>query len=742
MTTTELDAHAKPVDLVIDGMTCAACAARIERKLNKKDGVTATVNFATKRATVTRQTDIGTDELIDIVRAAGYRASLPVQRAVSTEDAETSALRLRFLTAAFLGLPVMALAMVPMLQFPTWQWVSLALASTVVWVCGWPFHRSALTNLRHGSTTMDTLVSMGVTVSYLWSVYALVLGGAGMIGMRHEFTLALVPSARADSYLEVAVGVVAFLLLGRWLESRAKRKAGAAMHALLALAAKDVVVVRDGSETRIPIGDLCVGDKFVVRPGEKIATDGTVNAGHSTVDKSLLTGESMPQEVGIGDTLVGGTINVSGRLIATATKVGTDTQLAQLTKLVQQAQAGKAKVQRLADRISAIFVPLVLGVAVLTLASWLFAGRPLEFAMTAAVAVMVIACPCALGLATPTALLVGTGRGAQLGILVKGPEVLESTRKVDTIVLDKTGTVTTGQMSVVKVHTASGTTQAELLRFAGAVESASEHPVAAAVVRAAVAELGADLDEVTQFHNHAGLGVSGLVSGHNVLAGQVKILDDLALPADLDLAYQDLRSQGRSIVVVAWDDEVRGLLAVADTVRPSSAFAIQQFRQLGLRPMLLTGDNAATANQVAAEVGICNEDVIADVLPKDKARVIRELREQGRIVAMVGDGVNDAAALASADLGLAMGTGTDAAIEASDLTLIRGDLLGAVAAIRLSRRTLTVIKGNVFWAFAYNIAGIPLAALGMLNPMLAGAAMAFSSVFVVSNSLRLRRFNP
>jgi Cu+-exporting ATPase len=739
MTTTESRPHDR-VELAIGGMTCASCANRIERKLNKLDGVTATVNYATEKASVEFPVGMRVEDLVSTVQAAGYEATPPADDR-SEADEPASELGPRVLISAFLGVPVIALSMVPAWQLPAWQWFSLALSSVVVWVCGWPFHRAAAVNLRHGSSTMDTLVSMGVLVAYLWSLYALVFGGAGAIGMTHEFSLVPRPSTTGDIYLEVAVGVTTFLLLGRWLEARSKRSAGAALRALLALGAKEVAVLRDGREVRVPVESLRVDERFVVRPGERIATDGVIAEGASAVDRSMVTGESVPEEVGVGDAVVGGTVNAGGRLVVVATKVGGDTQLARMAALVEQAQSGKAEVQRLADRVSAVFVPVVLGIAVLTLATWLLIGRPVEFAVTAAVAVLVIACPCALGLATPTALLVGTGRGAQLGILVKGPEVLESTRRVDTIVLDKTGTVTTGKLALVDVITADGIERADLLRVAGAVEDGSEHPIAAAIVRGAGAEVG-ELPSVTDFANAEGLGVTAKLDGRSVVVGRPRLLaaHGIVLPDDLVTAMAASERAGRTVVAVAVDGRVHGLLAVTDAVKPTSAQAVRALRALGLRPMLLTGDNSVVAQAVAAEVGIDSADVIAEVLPSEKVDAVRKLQADGRVVAMVGDGVNDAPALAAADLGLAMGTGSDVAIEAGDLTLVRGDLVVAVDAIRLSRRTLGVIRGNLFWAFAYNVACLPLAALGLLNPMLAGAAMAGSSVFVVTNSLRLKRF--
>ncbi|MEU4376750.1 heavy metal translocating P-type ATPase [Pseudonocardia alni] len=727
-------------------MTCASCANRIERKLNKLDGVTATVNYATEKARISAPGGVGLDTLLGTVEAAGYTATPPSAGADEDPERDLRDLRNRLIGAAVLSVPVVVLAMTPAWQFVGWQWVSLLLTLPVWGWAGAPFHRAAWTNLRHGAATMDTLVSMGTTAALAWSLYALFLGTAGMPGMVHPFELTI---SRTDGsgniYLEVVAAVVTFVLAGRYVELRSRRRAGAALRALLQMGAKDVTVLRDGAEVRVAVDDLAVGEEFVVRPGEKVATDGEVVDGRSAVDVSMLTGESVPVEVRAGDTVVGGCVNSGGRLVVRATRVGSDTALAQMARLVEEAQNGKAEVQRLADRISAVFVPVVAVIAAATLLVWILTGALASTAFTAAVAVLIIACPCALGLATPTALLVGTGRGAQTGILIKGPEILESTRRVDTVVLDKTGTVTTGTMALTGVHTADGTDEATVLRLAGALESASEHPVAAAIAGAATERVG-DLPAVTDFANHEGLGVQGVVDGHAVLVGRPRLLEQwsVPLPDDLAAVAADEAARGRTTVAVAWDGAARAVFVVADTVKPTSAEAIAEFRRLGLRPVLLTGDNRAVAETVAREVGIepGPDSVIADVLPADKLAVVERLQEQGRVVAMVGDGVNDAAALARADLGLAMGTGTDVAIEASDITLVRGDLRAAADAVRLSRRTLGTIRGNLFWAFAYNTAAIPLAAFGLLNPMIAGAAMAFSSVCVVLNSLRLRRFRP
>ncbi|MFE6945351.1 heavy metal translocating P-type ATPase [Streptomyces chartreusis] len=733
-------AAASVVELLIGGMTCASCAARVEKKLNRMDGVTATVNYATEKARVSYPAGIEVADLVAVVEKTGYTAEEPAppqpapERDQAPEDPEPAAYRGRLVVSALLTVPVIALSMIPALQFDNWQWLALTLASPVVVWGGLPFHRAAFTNARHGAATMDTLISMGTLAAFGWSLWALFLGDAGMPGMHDtfEFTASRVDGA-SQIYLEVASGVVTFILLGRYLEARSKRRAGAALRALMELGAKDVAVLRDGREVRVPVEGLAVGDRFVVRPGEKIATDGTVVEGASAVDAALLTGESVPVDVTVGDAVTGATVNAGGRLVVEATRVGADTRLARMARLVEDAQNGKAEVQRLADRISAVFVPAVIVLAVATFGAWLGLTDDAVAAFTAAVAVLIIACPCALGLATPTALMVGTGRGAQLGILIKGPEVLESTRRVDTVVLDKTGTVTTGRMTLQKVYVADGADEEQVLRLAGAVEHASEHPVARAVAAGAEERAGR-LPQVEEFRNVPGQGVRGRVEGRDVAVG--RLFD--ALPTELVRAREEAERDGRTAVVVGWDGAARGVIAVADAVKETSAEAVRELRALGLTPVLLTGDNRAVAEAVADAVGI--DQVIAEVLPEEKVEAVRRLRREGRCVAMVGDGVNDAAALATADLGLAMGTGTDAAIEASDLTLVRGDLRVAADAIRLSRRTLATIRGNLVWAFGYNVAALPLAAAGLLNPMIAGAAMAFSSVFVVSNSLRLRTF--
>ncbi|WP_052866972.1 heavy metal translocating P-type ATPase [Streptomyces niger] len=803
------------VELAIGGMTCASCAARVEKKLNRMEGVTATVNYATEKAKVAYDPGVEIADLIATVERTGYTARepepeppAPALTPASTPapapasgahdeppavpqsgpDQALAALRQRLVVSAVLAAPVVALSMIPVLQFDNWQWLCLTLAAPVVVWGAYPFHRAAWTNLRHGAATMDTLVSLGTLAAFGWSLWALFFGHAGMPGMRHGFDLtARGGDGSSAIYLEAAAGVTAFLLLGRYLEARSKRKAGAALRALMDLGAKDVTVLRDGREVREPVDRLAVGDRFVVRPGEKIATDGTVLQGASAVDASMLTGESVPVDVGPGDAVTGATVNTAGRLVVEATRIGSDTRLARMAQLVEDAQSGKAEAQRLADRISAVFVPVVLVIALATLVVRLLVTGDATASFTAAVAVLIIACPCALGLATPTALMVGTGRGAQLGILIKGPEVLESTRRVDTVVLDKTGTVTTGRMSLYEAVPAADADEETLLRLAGALEHASEHPVARAIAEGAQKRVG-ELPAVERFENVPGLGVRGAVDGHEVVVGRARLFTEslekaatglpaegpegtgtdlpakglesadlrgggpegtalpaedpegTGLPAELVAARDRAEAAGRTAVLVAWDGRARGVLSVADTVKDGSAEAIARLRALGLTPVLLTGDNEAVASSVAREVGIATDQVFAEVMPEEKVAVVRRLQEEGRTVAMVGDGVNDAAALAQADLGLAIGTGTDAAIEAGDLTLVRGDLRVAADAIRLARRTLGTIKGNLFWAFGYNIAAIPLAVAGLLDPMIAGAAMAFSSVFVVTNSLRLRSF--
>ena len=840
------------LDLAVEGMTCASCVARVEKRLNQVPGASATVNLALESAhvelTVPDDASGLADEeaLLAAVRRAGYDARVTGRRGdvpaatgpapdavpgtaapaartgtgtgtvtgtgtgtgagrtepghpdlapsphataaghAASDDADLSAptpdrgadLRRRLRVSAVLSVPVLLLSMVPALQFDGWQWVVAALALPVATWAAWPFHRAAARAARHGASTMDTLVSIGIVAATAWSVWALVLGGAGRIGMRMEPTLwpraGHAGMGMPELYFEVAAVVTTFLLAGRYAEHRSRRRAGDALRALLDLGAKDAtLLVTDATGRRVerpvPAAQLRVGDLFAVRPGEKIATDGVVVEGTSAVDASLVTGEPVPVDVGPGAPVTGATVSTSGHLVVRATRVGEDTVLAQIGRLVAAAQTGKAQVQRLADRISAVFVPVVLVLALGTLVAWLATGSGAQAAFTAAVAVLIIACPCALGLATPTALLVGTGRGAQLGVLIKGPEILESTRRVDTVVLDKTGTVTEGRMAVVGVVPADGTSADDVLRLAGAVERLSEHPIARAIAQAGagvasrtvrqtsptIAPVGADGvgigdDQVLDFRTEAGSGVSGVVRtahqglglGTRVLVGRPGWLRStgVAVDADLETAFRAAEDQGGTAVMAAWNGTARGVVVLRDPVKATSAEAVAELRALGLRPVLLTGDNAGAAREAARQVGIAEADVVAEVLPADKVDVVRRLQAQGARVAMVGDGVNDAAALAAADLGLAMGTGTDVAIEAADLTLVRGDLRSAGQAIRLSRATLRIIQQNLFWAFAYNVAAIPLAALGLLNPMIAGAAMAFSSVLVVTNSLRLRRF--
>ncbi len=735
------------INLEIGGMTCASCATRIERKLNKIEGVTATVNYATEKARV-QATGVDTAALIAAVEAVGYTAELPapptpmvVADAAPPVDREVVALRHRLIVSGSLALPVVLLSMIPGLQFPNWQWLALTLSAPVVVWGAWPFHRAAAVNARHGAATMDTLISVGVIAAFGWSLYALFFGRAGVPGMHMTFTLIGNPGMGASEiYLEVASAVTVFILAGRYIEARAKKQSGAALQALLELGAKDATVLRNGAEERVPVGSLVPGDIIVVRPGEKIATDGLITDGASAVDLSMLTGESMPSEVGPGDRVVGATVNVGGRLLVEVTRVGADTELARIARMVEDAQSGKAEAQRLADRVSAVFVPVVIGLSLLTFVAWFVISGSAVLAFTAAVATLIVACPCALGLATPTALLVGTGRGSQLGIIIRGPQVLEQTRTVDTIVLDKTGTITTGKMAVTEVNVFGAVSADELVRVAAATEFGSEHPIARAIVDRAQAT-GGVLADAEAFAAHAGQGVQAIVDGRLILAGRADWLKDswsVAIPAEAMAAVSAAEAVGATVIAVAWDGEFRGIITVRDTVKGTSVEAILRFRKLGLRPILLTGDNPGAADAVAAEVGI--DEVHAAVTPQGKLDLIHSLQAEGRVVAMVGDGVNDSAALAAADLGIAMGGGTDAAIAASDITIVGGDLLVVADAVRLARRTLGTIKGNLFWAFAYNVAAIPVAMLGLLNPLLAGAAMAFSSVFVVTNSLRLRRF--
>ena len=751
------------VDLDIEGMTCASCAARIEKKLTKLDGVSATVNYATNRALVLAPQKVTAADLIAAVEKAGYGASVHHPDSPEPPD-PADLLKRRLAVALALAIPVILVSMIPALQFPGWQWVALALTTPIVTWCAWPFHRSAVVNARHGATTMDTLISLGTTAAYLWSLYAMVFGKAGRIGLKHTFELTLTRHhADMNIYFEAAAGIIAFILLGRWFEARSRREAGSAIRALLELGAKQVTVLRGDREVTIKPDDLAVDDLFVVRPGEKIATDGVVVEGSSAIDTALVTGESVPVDVRPDSPVIGATVNTTGRLVVRATRVGADTQLAQMARLVEQAQTGKAPVQRLADQISGIFVPIVLALSLATAAGWLIAGESLGFAVTAAVAVLIIACPCALGLATPTALLVGTGRGAELGIIIAGPEVLESSRQVDTIVLDKTGTLTTGAMTAGDVVVADGEDRSEVIEAAAAVERGSEHPISRAIAALAGQSVAAPASAGQPAHSTSiaqsdpvttppvtasavqaipGRGVVGTVDGREVLVGNAALMNDRGLSTSDQLVDAVRASQGRgqTTVLVGWAGVVRGVISVSDQPRPSAARAVTAYRELGLTPVLLSGDHQAAASDIARTVGIT--DVIAEVSPADKVAEIRRLQAEGKTVAMVGDGVNDAAALAQADLGIAMGSGTDAAIAASDLTLMQSDPLAAADAVRLSRATLRTIRGNLFWAFAYNVAALPVAALGFLNPMVAGAAMAFSSVFVVSNSLRLKRFRP
>jgi Cu+-exporting ATPase len=736
------------IELAINGMTCASCATRVEKRLNRLDGVEATVNYATERASVrfADQTATTAQDLIAAVQQAGYEAILPSPGNAASElqHDPVDDLRRRLTFAAIASLPLVALGMIPALQFEYWQWISLQLATPVLVWAGWPFHRAAWINLRHGTATMDTLISIGTIAAWAWSVLSLLFLDAGVPGMRHE--LSLLPERggpTGDVYFEAVGVVVTFLLAGRWFEARAKRSAGAALRALLELGADEVSILdADGVEHRIPIEELKVDHRFIVRPGEKVATDGIVYKGVSAIDRSLLTGESVPVDVHPGEAVTGATVNTGGGLlIVRATRVGADTALARIGRLVTDAQTGKAPVQRLADRIAGVFVPVVLAIAAATLGFWMGAGDT-GLAFAAAVAVLIIACPCALGLATPTALLVGTGRGAQLGVLIRGPEILESTRRVDTIVIDKTGTATTGKMSLQELKVAEGVSREQALWLVGALQNGSEHPIGRAIA-AAARRLEAPAAQVEDFASHPGLGVQGTVAGRAIIAGRPALLANadpsLSLPPELEDARLAAEAEGRTAIAASWDGAARALFVVADRVKPGSREAIARLRELGLRTILLTGDNAATARAVATRIGV--DDVIAEVLPGEKAEIVKRLQADGRVVAMVGDGVNDAPALAQADLGMAIGTGTDVAIEASDITLVSGDLRLAGDALRLSRRTLRTIKVNLFWAFAYNVAALPLAAAGLLNPMIAGVAMAASSVFVVVNSLRLRGFH-
>ena len=746
---TELRVPVQTIELDVQGMTCASCAARIEKKLNRLEGVNATVNYATEKATVHAGTSTTTQTLIETIEKTGYHATLPAE-SPRDPDLELRRLRRRLIITAALSVPVIMTAMVPAWQFPWWQWISFALTCVVVTWGAWPFHRATLLNLQHGNATMDTLISLGTFAAFGWSAYALFFGAAGEIGFTHPFELRLVRHApTANLYLEAAVGITTFLLLGRYLEARAKRRSGAALRALLDLTPSQATLLTSDGEMVVDISQLHVADRFVVRPGERVATDGVIVSGHSALDTSTVTGESVPVEAGPGDAVVGATVNTHGRLVVEATRVGADTQLAQVVRMVAEAQSGKAAVQRLADRVSEVFVPIVIALAVATLGFWLGQGSGVSFAFTSAVAVLIIACPCALGLATPTALLVGTGRGAQLGIVISGPEVLESARHLDTIVLDKTGTITEGRLAVLAVTAGGGSTADEVIMAAGAAESGSEHPIARAITGYARAR--GSLATLSKLHNRPGLGVRAELSesggpmsqpdsDKSVFVGRHELMEaeGLLVAEELRKAYTAEQAQGRTAVLVGWAGEARGVIAVADVLKPTSAEAVRRLRGLGLRPVLLTGDHEAAARTVAAEVGV--DEVIANVLPQQKVAEVMRLQKDGHQVAMVGDGVNDAAALAQSDLGIALGTGTDAAMHASDLTLISGDLRVAADAVRLSRATLRTIHANLWWAFGYNVVALPLAAIGFLNPMIAAAAMALSSLFVVTNSLRLLRF--
>jgi len=734
----------REIELSIDGMSCAACAVRIEKKLNKIGDVSATVNYATATARVTAPSAMPVQALTTVIEAAGYSARDASEAADDGQAAErdTAYLRRRLILALVFFVPLtdlsLLLSLVPADRFPGWQWALIACAAPVALWAAWPFHRAALANARHGAATMDTLVSLGIIAACGWSVYAMFALDRGTDG--ESVLRQLMHGSGGGIYLEVAASVTTFLLAGRLYEARARRTAGAAMRELADAGARDVCLLEtDGTERQIPAGHLRPGDMFVVRPGETIAADGEVLFGQTAVDRSMMTGESVPAEAAEGDTVVGGTIVLTGRLVVRALKVGPDTQLAQLIRLVERAQAEKAAIQRLADRICGVFVPVVLSFSVLTLAGWLLAGSPAGHAVSAALAVLIIACPCALGLATPAALVAASGRGAQLGIFIKGYQALESSRSVDTVVLDKTGTVTTGRMSLTGVQTIAGTERTELLRYAGGVEQASEHAVAAAISAAAQAEAG-PLPQADRFTALPGLGARGVVDGHEVVVGRGALLTErgMEIPPGLDRVCRDWEQAGRTTVLIGWDGTVRGAVAVADTVKPSAAAAVAELRGLGLHPVLLTGDNEATARAVAAAIGI--DEVIAGTLPVGKAAVIAGLQAQGRSVAMVGDGVNDAPALAEARLGLALGSGTDVAMSAADLILLRDDLQVVADAIRLARGTFRTIRRNLAWAFGYNLAALPLAALGLLNPLVASAAMTLSSVFVVWNSLRLGRF--